>query len=241
MIRLGRATWMFAIVTTLALCGCGGVGSVRTASGNAASTRVDTTGVTRVEVADGFDVKLALGRPELAVVTYDDNLSDLLDVRVEGSTLRVRLKPHGLLGNPTLRADVTVQRLESIHTAGGASVTTTATVQNSGLQLALSGGSRITAAVGVDRMSATLSGASRATLTGMASALTADASGASDLALAELRLHDLDVQLSGASHAEVQVDDTVAADLSGASVLTYRGNPRFIKRETSGASTIQGE
>ena len=102
MIPLGGATWMFAIVTTPTLSGCGGVGSVRTASGNTASTRVDATGVTRVEVADGFDVKLALGRPELAVVTYDDNLRDLLDVRVEGSTLRVRLKPHGLLGNPKL-------------------------------------------------------------------------------------------------------------------------------------------
>jgi YD repeat-containing protein len=46
MIRLGRATWLIAIVTTLALSGCGGVGAVRTASGNTASTRVDTTGTT---------------------------------------------------------------------------------------------------------------------------------------------------------------------------------------------------
>ena len=241
MMRLGRTTWLFAIVTTLALSGCGGIGPVRTGSGNTVSTRLDATGVTRVDAADGFDVTLALGRPETATVTYDDNLSDLLDVRVEGSTLRVHLKPHALVSNATMRADVTVQRLESIHTAGGATVTTAGAVRNSGLQLDLSGGSRITARVGVDRMSATLSGASRLTLTGTAGALTADGSGASDLALSALRLHDLDVQLSGASHADVQVDGTIAAQLSGASVLTYRGNPQFTKRETSGASTIQGK
>jgi hypothetical protein len=35
------------------------------------------------------------------------------------------------------------------------------------------------------------------------------------------------------------VDQTIAAQLSGASTLTYKGNPQFTKQDTSGASTIQ--
>jgi len=50
--------------------------------------------------------------------------------------------------------------------------------------------------------------------------LEADGSGASTLELTALRLHDLDMQLSGAGHANVQVDRTIAAQLSGASHLT---------------------
>jgi uncharacterized protein YbjQ (UPF0145 family) len=49
----------------------------------------------------------------------------------------------------------------------------------------------------------------------------------------------LDIQLSGASHANVRVDQTIAAQVSGASCLTYQGTPRSTKRDTSGASTIQ--
>jgi hypothetical protein len=82
-------------------------------------------------------------------------------------------------------------------------------------------------------------GGSHLELIGAASTLEAEGSGASDLELAELRLHHLDIRLSGASHAKVQVDQTIAAQLMGASGLTYNGAPRFTKQDTSGASTIQ--
>ena len=52
-------------------------------------------------------------------------------------------------------------------------------------------------------------------------------------------LQHLDIRLSGASHAKVQADQTIAAQLSGASGLTYKGTPRFTKQDTTGASTIQ--
>jgi len=39
--------------------------------------------------------------------------------------------------------------------------------------------------------------------------------------------------------ANVQADQTIAAQLSGASRLTYKGTPRFTKQDTSGSSTIQ--
>jgi hypothetical protein len=52
-----------------------------------------------------------------------------------------------------------------------------------------------------------------------------DASGASTLGLAGLAVGDLGIQLSGASRADVQADGTIAAQVSGASRLTYRGTP----------------
>jgi putative autotransporter adhesin-like protein len=80
---------------------------------------------------------------------------------------------------------------------------------------------------------------SKGSSTGRAGTLKADASGASNLELADLGLEDLDIQLSGASRADVQAAHTIAAQLSGASRLTSRGTPQFTKRDTSGASTIQ--
>ena len=240
MSRSARAGLLVVCVAALTLAGCGSIGPGRSASGKTASKQLNTAGVTRLEVGSAFDVRVTLGQPETATVTYDDNLADLLDVGVDSGTLRIQLKPHATVRNrPTLRAAVTVARLEGIQAAGASAVTVSGRLQASGLRLEVSGASRIAAELGLDRADATVSGASHLALSGTAGTLTAVASGASGLDLADLSLHDLDVQLSGASHASVQVDQTIAAQLSGASTMTYKGNPQFTKRDTSGASTIQ--
>lgn len=173
-------------------------------------------------------------------MTYDNNLAGLLDIGVDGRTLRIRLQPHHrTASSPNLTAQVTIGRLEAIRVAGDSTVTVTGTVPGPALQLEISRGSRVAADLELDRADATLSGAARLELTGTTGRLHADGSGASNLELAGLRLHDLDIQLSGASHANVQADRTIAAQLSGASHLIYTGSPRFTRRDTSGASAIR--
>jgi hypothetical protein len=70
-------------------------------------------------------------------------------------------------------------------------------------------------------------------------AFEADATGRSDLELTGLSLQHLTVRLSGASHAKVQADQTIAVQVSGSSSLTYLGTPRFTKRDASANSTIR--
>jgi hypothetical protein len=238
--RSTRAGLLVLLAAALAMSSCGGVGGGRTASGATASRRIAAAGVTRLDVAYGFDVRVRLGQPEADTVTYDDNLADLLDVRVDGRTLRIQLQPNSNVDNrPTLRAEVTMSRLEELRAAGASTVTVASKLPDSGLRLLVSGSSRVAADLALDQASATVSGSSRLELTGTANALSAQGSGASTLELAELRLQDLDVKLSGASHGSVQVDQTITAQVSGASNLTYKGTPQFTKRDTSGGSSIQ--
>jgi putative autotransporter adhesin-like protein len=238
--RRARAGLLVLVAAMLALSGCGSARVGRSASGTTASKRIEATGASRLDVAYGFDVLVRFGQPEAVTVTYDDNLADLLDVRVDDSTLRIQLKPNTSIENrPTLRAEVTMSRLEEIRAAGACTVTVADTVPTSGLRLLISGSSRVDAELGLDEAEATVSGASRLKLTGRANTLRAAGSGASNLELTGLKLEDLDITLSGASHGSVQVDRTIAAQVSGASTLTYTGTPQFIKRDTSGASSIQ--
>jgi hypothetical protein len=239
--RPARASLLILLAAALAVSGCGGIGPGRTPSGTTATKRIDAAGVTRLDVAYGFDVRVSLGQPEAVTVTYDDNLADLLDVRVDGRTLRIQLQPNSDIDNrPTLRAEVTMSRLEELRSAGASTVTVASKLPGASLWLLVSGSSRVAAAdLAVDRAEATVSGSSRLELTGTANALSAQGSGASNLELADLHLQDLDIQLSGASRGSVQADRTITARVSGASKLTYTGTPQFIKRDTSGGSSIQ--
>ena len=237
--RPARAS-LLILLAALAVSGCGSLGPGRTPSGTTATSRIDAAGVTRLDVASGFDVRVSLGQPEAVTVTYDDNLADLLDVHVDGRTLRIQLQPNSNIDHhPTLRAEVTMARLEEIRAAGASTVTVASKLPDSGLRLLVSGSSRIGADLALDRAEATVSGSSRLELTGTANALSAQGSGASRLELADLHLHDLDIQLSGASHGSVNVTGTITAQVSGASKLTYAGTPQFTKRDTSGSSSIQ--
>jgi Putative auto-transporter adhesin, head GIN domain len=239
MTTLRRLRALLVLAAALAAGGCG-VGGEGRAAGGTASRRVDVTGATRLAVDSGFDVRVSIGQAEAAVVRYDERIADRIDVGVVGGTLRVRLKPNDDIEDwPDPRAEVTLRRLEAVQAARGSTVTVASKVQGPGLRLELSGSSRVAADLGVDRAEGTVSGASRLELTGTAGALEVNGSGASNLALAGLAVDDLDVQLSGASRADVRTDGTIAAQLSGASSLTYRGTPDFTRRDTSGASTIQ--
>jgi Putative auto-transporter adhesin, head GIN domain len=234
-VRLG-----LIFLAALAVSSCGSVGPGRNPSGATTSKRIEMDGVTRLDIAYGFDVRVRLGRPEAVTVTYDDNLGDLLDVRVDGRTLRVQLKPDSNIdARPTLRAEVMLSRLQELRAAGASTVTVDGQLPDSDLRLLVSGTSRVAADLALEHADATVTGSSRLQLTGTADTLSAQGSGASRLELADLRLHNLNINLSGASHGSVQVDRRIAAQLSGASMLTYKGTPHFTRRETSGGSSIE--
>jgi hypothetical protein len=83
-----------------------------------------------------------------------------------------------------------------------------------------------------------LSGASSVQLQGSASDVVIDASGASRVELDNFPVNNADVTLSGASGATVNLDGRLDADLSGASKLSYIGEPTMGDIHTSGGSAV---
>ena len=65
--------------------------------------------------------------------------------------------------------------------------------------------------------------------------------GASDGDLSSMRSVKANAVLDGASHAVVWVTGRLDASASGASSLTYRGDPDLGSIETSGSSSIHPE
>jgi hypothetical protein len=209
-----------------------------TGSGAVVSRQVPVSSFSKIQVSYAFQVRLSTGSPEAVTIRVDDNLVDDLDVGVSDDTLRIGLSGGTSVSRATLQADVTASSVSAIETSGASAVTLVDPIRSSSFALELSGGSRFDGAVAISGGSVQLSGASDASLTGSASTLAISASGASQLHARDLSIGALTIDLSGASHGEVNVTGTISASASGASNLTYEGSPTFTRKDVSGASQI---
>jgi hypothetical protein len=209
-----------------------------TGSGRLISRQLPVSGVTSVVIGASFVVHVALGAPEQATIRFDDNLADLIDARVSNGTLRIGLKPGSSVRNATMTAEVTVRQLDRLRAAGASDVTLASAPAGPALQLDVSGASKLTGPVRVDRLEVSEAGACVVTLSGNAGSMRLTAAGASQLRGGDLSVADLDATLSGASQATVAVSHTLAATADGVSMLRYRGSPRITRQQTSGVSSI---
>lgn len=206
-------------------------------SGDVVTIEVPVDDFNRLAVSHSFDVNVSVGDEPSLTLRVDDNLESSLDVEVTDDTLRIGLQPRTSVSNATLEADVTVTSLDAVEGSGAVSIDL-GSLAGSTLELQLSGASDLNGAVDFDNVTGVLSGASNISLSGRVATLDVDASGASDLALLDLEVDGLIVSLSGASSAEVSVNDSIRASLSGASSLRYRGDPDVTTIDVSGASSI---
>jgi hypothetical protein len=152
--------------------------------------------------------------------------------------LRLGLKSGSTVRNATLSADLSVAQLDQLITSGASQVTLTSAPTGSTLTLVANGVSQITGPVEVANLKAGVSGASTLTLSGHVNDLELSGSGAGQLRIPDLIAQTLEAELSGASDAVVTVNDTLAAQAAGASLLHYHGSPTTIHKDVSGTAVI---
>jgi Putative auto-transporter adhesin, head GIN domain len=210
-----------------------------TGSGSVVRRPFRLDGFTRLDVQDAFNVSVRRGETDSVVLRVDDNLVDRLDVRVTSGELHIGLRPRTSTRHATLEAEVTMRSLTAIAAGGASEVTLPDVTDSEHLEVKLSGASRLEGGFAAGTATFGLSGSSDAEIHGTGTTVTVEARGASQLSMDEFQIGSLSVSLSGASQASVSVTDTIAADLSGASILTYRGDPTFTRRKTSGTSVIE--
>lgn len=208
-------------------------------SGIATCRELGLGGVHALVVESGFEVRVTLGEPERATVRVDDNVVDLVEIRLTGSMLHLGLRPGANVRNATLSAEVTLRALDHATVSGASRMTFPLELVGDGLVLTALGMSEISGPIRLEEVRAGASGASRLALVGEVRRLVVAASGASELQLSGLVAADLDVTLSGASVADVTVRDVLAAEAGGASVLRYAGSPRIVRQQATGASSIE--
>ena len=203
----------------------------------------DLSDFSRVEVGYAFEVEVVQSDSYSVGITADDDLLKHLNVSKEGETLKVGHSKHigWRAGITRPKARISMPVLKGLKLSGASKGTIGGFSSSEDFKLNLSGASGVTGEIAAGNADFALSGASHAELTGSAEKIVLEGSGASRMELDGFPVHNAAVKLSGASRSTVTLDGRLDAKLSGASRLTWTGNPVMGDIKTSGASTLSGK
>jgi hypothetical protein len=258
----GILSWLIVLVvstsTFLVLAGCGGW---VTGSGKVETREMDFTNFTELDIDSAFEVDITRAEAYRVTITTDDNIFDYINVHQSGKTLHIGLKQPYAYMRTTRKATVTMPALQQLELSGASHAKVSGFIATSPLEMDISGASTLNISdceagdtdinvSGASKASGSLkmadgkfevSGASTLELSGSGKNLSLEISGASTLKLGEFTTAKAVVSVSGASRATINITGRLDAEVSGASTLTYLGNPTLGDIEVTGASTLHGK
>ena len=210
-------------------------------SGNLVTDTPAIDGFTQIDASHTFKVTITRGSEFKVGIRADDNVMPLLDIKKSGDTLNLGFKDGDSysLKNVTLEANVTMPKLNAIDLSGISRATFGGFESTDDFKARLSGASKLSGNLVCGDVNLQLSGASFAELRGSGKDLRVEVSGASSAILGKLATANGHIEASGASQVTADVRGTLNAEASGASKITYSGNPKIGSIKTSGAAKIE--
>ncbi len=177
-----------------------------------------------------------------AIIECDDNLIDKLDIFVKNGVLNISFKANTWIKTKlplSVNVYTQVDNIRSITSEGVASITGEK-IGRDYLFLGASGSSKIELNnILLDKLKLDTSGSSAITLSGEALDLEVEASGASQVSCENLRAQSARLDVSGASGVEINCENDLEAELSGASKLTLSQEPQTKEIDISGAASAK--
>lgn len=231
---------LFSMIIFVFASGCREISSRRErGSGNLQSQTRTVSGFSSIDVSGAIDVYVRQDSATSVKVEADDNILQYVEVNTNGSTLeiytteRIRIRP-----SRKIKVYVTNPIYHSFEASGASNIIGESPITSGEtLRIKLTGASDGKFELDAPKISVELTGASNLTLRGRTKDLDAGASGASGINSFDLLTENSDVDLSGASHAEVFASVSLRGSVSGASSVDYKGNASESVSK-SGASSV---
>lgn len=191
----------------------------------------------KVEISSAFEVTLTQGTTESLTIEAEDHYLSKIITEVKGGTLIIRIENNTNVRG-TLKANLTFIRLEGISVSGAVKLQGNGPMKFGKLELDGSGASKVDLSFSASGVDADFSGASEITLSGSSGNFNLDVSGASKLDAIAFKTENCRLECSGASKVSVSVSGLLTIEGSGASQVSYTGNPE-VNSDLSGASTLR--
>ena len=208
-------------------------------SGHITPETRSVSGFTRVDVSGAIDVFVRQDSSTSVKVEADDNIQQFVRVEANGSTLEIYTEDgFNLRPSHKIKVYVSNPNFNGFQVSGASSITGENEISSSeNIDINLSGARDGILDINAPKVNVEVTGASSVNLRGHTKDLDANASGASKIRGYELLSENANVDVSGASHAELYASVRLDGEASGASHVSYLGNASNSVNQ-SGASHV---
>ena len=230
----------FLLVTVLA-ASCHNVFGDKIKGNGNIKTESRTAGIfSSVDVSGSIDVYVTQDSACSVKVEADENLMEYIIIKTEGDVLVVEPRDgYNLSGSKHIKVYVSSPIFKRLEASGASSITGESMLTSSEVvTIQVSGASDTKLELRAPKVSIDVSGASSAIVKGQTKNLFIEGSGASSAKCFELLSENADVDVAGASNADVFASVKLNAEASGASDVRYKGNAT-VNQNASGAGSIK--
>ncbi len=228
------------LVSGLFLNACNiGNGNVIRGDGNVTTASHAVAAFKNIDMQGMFEVVLQPGEGLPVTLEADENLHELIKIRVKNNTLYVSTTKEGIYRPTKMTLTIPYSQLENITIGGACKLIADAPVVAQSLSFRISGAADIDLELELSSLNTRVSGAANINLRGTADQHTASLSGASNIRAEKLQTQNTSISLSGAGSAHVHASEHLDASLSGVGSIRYYGDPRTTRIDRSGLGSIK--
>ncbi len=190
-----------------------------------------------VSVGYGIDLHLYQSKKTSVSVKAKKEIMEHIITEVKNGTLVIKVD-NWKKAKGKMEAIVYVPELNEISASGGSDVYGKGNWKMNNIEINLSGGSDFEMELTANSVECNASGGSDIDLMGSADKINISCSGGSDVEAKNFVVKHGHVSASGGSDVEIYTTESIDASASGASDITYKGNPSQVKVHSSGSSDI---
>lgn len=205
------------VIGLLSSCGISNISGIK-GSGNAKTETRNVSGFKEIKAGGAVNLEIIVQKDFSVSIEADDNLLEHIKTEVSGDTLSISPKD-SISPKTKIKVKISMPELTNLDISGAS------TANVSGAK--------------TDSLKLNASGASKINIDGETKSLDAKASGASKIEAENLRTENAKADSSGASTVTVAPTGDLDAEASGASTVIYTTEPKNIKQNASGASSIK--
>ncbi len=205
----------------------------------------EESGFTRVSVVGGYRVVVRRGDAFKIEAGGDDKVLNDLRVERDGDELQIKPRNTSFFGRGWNRRDnkvlivVSMPAIENLELAGSVQADLGGFERQENMKVEQAGASHLRLNGNYASLRIEQAGACRTTATGNADNLYLEAAGACELAGANLQTRTTNISVAGVCKARLNVSERLEGDAVGASEIAYSGQPKQVKVDATGPSSIK--
>jgi hypothetical protein len=203
------------------------------------------SGFTAVALSGSFDYYITQGSTESVKIDAPGDILPYIITEVRGGVLKVYTKSHFKMGDifggdKKVIVRITAKNLNSIELAGSGDVFFKGGITTGSLRVSLSGSGDITGKVTVKELESSITGSGDLTLYGRAESSKVSVVGSGDFTGRDLLTSNTSVRIVGSGDANVNVNGSLNASVSGSGDIQYSGGPKNVNKSVAGSGEING-